>query len=245
MSGWMWRAPKLMTGSGAAASTHARAAVAQPVDWASMPEEGRLVQPEPAVAGADPEHDLLRPDDVAVVQRLEPRLGRVGLGEHVAEQVARLVDPAQDGVLAGEDLHRHERIAAFLLEDRLGAREIDIGRVARQDLVRRPRARQAHQSGSAPLPPGCPASVPSTGSGEAASVAYESAPEAAAWPRSTGASVVAADDQDRAGRSPADARRRRRRDGAKGAIQNDVEQWRSQEGAHDIDLGGEPRSRLR
>ena len=37
MSGWMCLAPKLMTGSGAAASTHWRAAVAQPVDWASMP----------------------------------------------------------------------------------------------------------------------------------------------------------------------------------------------------------------
>ena len=31
MSGWMCRAPKLMTGSGAAASTHSRAAVAHPM----------------------------------------------------------------------------------------------------------------------------------------------------------------------------------------------------------------------
>ena len=37
MSGWTCRAPKLMTGSGEATSTHSRAAVAQPVDWASMP----------------------------------------------------------------------------------------------------------------------------------------------------------------------------------------------------------------
>ena len=37
MSGWTCRAPNVMTGSGAAASTHSRAAVAQPVDWASMP----------------------------------------------------------------------------------------------------------------------------------------------------------------------------------------------------------------
>ena len=55
-----------MTGFGAAASTHSRAAVAQPVDWASMPEDRRLVQAEPAVAGADPEDDLLGPDPVAV-----------------------------------------------------------------------------------------------------------------------------------------------------------------------------------
>ena len=45
MSGWMWRAPKLMTGSGAAASTHARAAVAQPVDWASMPRKAVSYRP--------------------------------------------------------------------------------------------------------------------------------------------------------------------------------------------------------
>ena len=37
MSGWTWRAPNEMTGRGAATSTHSRAAVAQPVDWASMP----------------------------------------------------------------------------------------------------------------------------------------------------------------------------------------------------------------
>ena len=45
MSGWMWRAPKLMTGSGAAASTHSRAAVAQPVDWASMPRNAVSYSP--------------------------------------------------------------------------------------------------------------------------------------------------------------------------------------------------------
>ena len=138
-------------------------------------EERRLVQPEPAVAGADAQDDLLGDDVVAVGQRLEPGLGRVGAGEHVAEEVARLVDAAQDGVLAGEDLHRHEGVATLLGEDRLGAREIDIGRVAREDLVRRPRARQAHQSGSAPLAPGSPAWVSSTWSGVAASVAYGSA----------------------------------------------------------------------
>src|SRR5207344_2482750 len=94
--------------------------------------------------------------------------------EHMTEEVARLIDAAQDAVLAREDLHRHERIATLLGEDRLGAREIDIGRVAREDLVRRPRARQAHQSGSAPLAPVPSTSVPSTGSGVAASVAYGS-----------------------------------------------------------------------
>ncbi len=37
MSGWTCRAPKEMTGCGAADSTHWRDAVAQPVDCASMP----------------------------------------------------------------------------------------------------------------------------------------------------------------------------------------------------------------
>ena len=138
------------------------------------PEERRLVQPEPPIAGADAEDDLLRLDHVAVVERLELGLGGIGAGQHVAEQVARLVDPAQDGVLAGEDLHRDQRIETLLLEDALGTREIDVSRVARQDLVRRPRARQTHQSGSAPLPPSSPTSTGRAGSGEAASVAYGS-----------------------------------------------------------------------
>ena len=37
MSGWTCRAPNEMIGSGAAAWTTSRAAVAQPVDWASIP----------------------------------------------------------------------------------------------------------------------------------------------------------------------------------------------------------------
>ena len=114
------------------------------------------------------------PIDVPVVERLELGLGRVGAGQDVAEQVARLVDAAQDGVLAGEDLHRDERVEALLLEDALGTREIDVSRVARQDLVRRPRARQTHQSGSAPLAPSSPTSTGPAGSEEAASVAYGS-----------------------------------------------------------------------
>ncbi len=37
MSGWTWRAPNDTTGSGAATSTHSRAAVAQPVDCDIIP----------------------------------------------------------------------------------------------------------------------------------------------------------------------------------------------------------------
>ena len=60
-------------------------------------------------------------------------------------QVLRLVDPAQDRVLAGEDLHRDDGVEALALEDRLGAGEVDVGRVAGQDLARRPGADEAHQ----------------------------------------------------------------------------------------------------
>ena len=48
------------------------------------PEDRRLVQAEPAVARADPEDDLLRPERVAVVERLDRDLRRVGLAEDVA-----------------------------------------------------------------------------------------------------------------------------------------------------------------
>ena len=85
-------------------------------------------------------------------RRTAPRAAsrRIGLREHVAEQVLGLVDAAQDGVLAGEDLHRHQRVEPLRLEDPLGTREVHVGRVARQDLAGRPGALQAHQSGSAP-----------------------------------------------------------------------------------------------
>src|SRR6476646_4830317 len=121
MSGWMWRAPKLITGSGAATSTHARAAVAQPVDWASIPRNAVSYSPNCRYRA------------------------RIRSRQDVAEQVARFVDAAQHGVHPGEDLHRDERIAAFLGQDALSTLEVDVGRVAREDLVRRPRARQTHQ----------------------------------------------------------------------------------------------------
>ena len=87
MSGWMWRAPKLMTGSGRR-DVDAGAGGGRPAGrLGEHPEEGRLVQPEPAIARPDPQDDLLGLDDVAVVERLEAGLGRVRAGEHVAQQV--------------------------------------------------------------------------------------------------------------------------------------------------------------
>jgi len=112
------------------------------------PQEGCLVQPELAVAGADAEDDLLRADLVAVVERFEARLTGIGVRQDVPEQVLRLVDPAQHGVLPCEDLHGHERIATFRCEDPFGSREVHVGGVARQDLDGRSGALHAHQAGT-------------------------------------------------------------------------------------------------
>ena len=211
MSGWMCRAPNEMTGSGAAASTHSRAAVAQPVDWASIPRIAVSYSPNCAIARADPQHDLLGRDPVAVGERLELRLARVRRGEHVAEQVLRLVDPAQDGLAAGEDLHRHDRVEALALEDLVGPREVDVGRVAGQDLVRRAGSLEAHRSGSTPAAGRLAgrhrrrARSPDRRGGECRRCVCQPCPTAAR-PRPT-APAVAAD----ASRRHPDPRRRRRR----------------------------------
>ena len=146
MSGWTCRAPNEITGKGLATSTTSRAAVAQPVDWASMPRIAVSYRPTCAVAGADPEDDLLRRDRVTVIERFDPGLGEVGIGQDVAEKVLRLVDPAQDRVLAGEQLHRDDRIETLLLEDRRRPREIDVGRIAGQDFARRSGSDETHQA---------------------------------------------------------------------------------------------------
>src|SRR5207247_4870513 len=69
----------------------------------------------------------------------------IGRREDVADQVLRLVDAAQDRVLTGEDLHCHERIEPLPLEDAGRAGEIDVGRIARENLARRARSNQPHQ----------------------------------------------------------------------------------------------------
>ena len=162
------------------------------------PEEGGLVQPEPAVPRPDAEHDLLWFDQVAVAERLELGLGRVGRRKHVAQEVLGLVDAAQDSRLAGEDLHGHDGIEPFALEDRLGASEVDVRRIAGQDLRRGPRSTHPHQpdpapvsrsSGTAPLggPSGVAASVAygcvASGSGPATAPRPAAVPDPAAAPR--------------------------------------------------------------
>ena len=77
-------------------------------------------------------------------------LGLVRVAEDVGEQVLRLVDPAQDAFPAAEHLHDDHRVEAFTLEDALGPGEVDVGRLARQDLLRRTCSEDPHQ-------PLCPA----------------------------------------------------------------------------------------
>ena len=101
------------------------------------PEDRRLVEPERAIPRADPEHDLLRLERVAVVERFDDGFGLRSLAEHVREQHLGLVDAAQDPRLAREDLHDHDRVHAFAREDLLRPGEVDVSRVARQHLDRR------------------------------------------------------------------------------------------------------------
>ena len=107
-------------------------------------QHGRLVQGKGSVASADPEDDLLGRDEIAVRQCLHDRARLVG--EDVTDEIRGLPHAAQDGVLAAKDLHRDHGIDALAVEDAAGSGEVDVGRRAGQDLVRRAIARQAHQA---------------------------------------------------------------------------------------------------
>ena len=100
-SGWTWRAPKLMTGSGAAASTHSRAAVAQPVDWASIPSIAVSYRPNWRYRAR-----MRRTTSLGAMRSPSASASRRGLavgrpGQHVGEQDLGLVDAAQDARRAG------------------------------------------------------------------------------------------------------------------------------------------------
>ena len=143
MSGWMCRAPKLMTGSGAAVSTHSRAAVAQPVDWASIPRNAVSYRPNwryRARIRSTISLGATRSPSLSASSCVSAGSAR---GEDVAKQVLRLIDAAQDGRLAGEDLHRDDGVEAFLAQDALRAREVDVRRIPGQDLGRGPRSAHA------------------------------------------------------------------------------------------------------
>ena len=51
------------------------------------------------------------------LERLDARLVRIAVREDVADQVLRLVDPAQHRVLTGEHLHRDDGVEALALQD--------------------------------------------------------------------------------------------------------------------------------
>ena len=150
MSGWMWRAPKLMTGSGAAASTtRARPSPSRSTGRASRGTPSRTARTGgsgPGSAGRSPSGSIRSPSSSAS----SCVSAGSAVGQDVAEEVLRLVDPAQHRVLPGEDLHRHDGVEALALEDAVGPREVDVGRIAGQDLVRGSSALEAHRSGSAP-----------------------------------------------------------------------------------------------
>ena len=63
----------------------------------------------------------------------------------MGEEVLDLVDAAQHRLASGEDLHRHDRVEALALEDPVGAREVDVGRFAGEDLAGGPRSADDHQ----------------------------------------------------------------------------------------------------
>ena len=146
MSGWTWRAPNEMTGSGAAAVDALARGRGPARRLGEHAQQRRLVQPEGPVAGGDSERDLLRRDGVAVVERLDRDLRRVRARQGVREEVLDLVDAAQDGLAAAEDLHRHDGIEALALEDAVRAREVDVGGLAGQDLAGGPGSADDHQS---------------------------------------------------------------------------------------------------
>ena len=106
-------------------------------------EVDRLEVGEQRVVALDRHHRLPRLDLVALVQRVDLELVPAVLPRAVGapppgalpEHRERLVDPAEDRVLALEDLHQHARVAIVELERRLRVVEVDVGVVALADLL--------------------------------------------------------------------------------------------------------------
>ena len=136
ISGWTWRAPNEITGCGAAASTHSRAAVAQPVDCESIPRIAVSYRANRLYRARIRSTISLGADPVAVLERVHAGHGWIAGGEDVADEVLRLVHAAQDRVFATEDLHRDDGVDALPFEDALRAGEVHVTRRAGQDLRR-------------------------------------------------------------------------------------------------------------
>ena len=100
------------------------------------PEDGGLVQPEGGVAGRDAHHHFLRSDPIPIPQGEDcwRRIEALAVAEDLAEIGQRLLRPAQDRLLAGEDLHRHHRVEVLGGKDAARSLEVDIGRLAGKHL---------------------------------------------------------------------------------------------------------------
>src|SRR5437762_10158938 len=110
---------------GAAAGQHAK--------------HGGFVQAEALVAADDAHGGFRGGEGVALFERPQLTL-ELGL----TQQLTNLFDAAQDAFIAREDLHRHDGVEAFGLEDLVGAAEVDVSRVAVQDVPRDVEGRLAH-----------------------------------------------------------------------------------------------------
>ena len=114
MSGWTWRAPNEITGIGlgdidafAWPRSPSRSTGRACRGWRSR--TARTGDSEPGSGGRPPSARSCR-------RRRATRSGVSAgslAGENVAEQVLGLLDPAHDRVLAGEELHRDERVEAL------------------------------------------------------------------------------------------------------------------------------------
>jgi hypothetical protein len=107
------------------------------------PQVDGLEVGEQRVVALDRHHGLPRRDLVALVQRVHlepipavlPRAVGAAAAGALAQHRDRLVDAAEDRVLALEDLHQDARVAALELERRLRVVEVDVGVVALADLL--------------------------------------------------------------------------------------------------------------
>ena len=178
MSGWTWRAPKLITGSGRG-DVDAVAGSRRPAGrLREHPEHRGLVQPEPAIARPDAEDDLLGLDRVAVLRAIRagsrsgPRRRGRGRGGSAPRR-------CRTGRPAGARTPPSSRADRALPCRGSSRRARSTRRPSRpKDLVRRTSTGQPHQSGSAPV---CASSRGwvSGGAEVAASVPYASPRERA------------------------------------------------------------------
>ena len=119
MSGWTWRAPNEMTGSGAG-DVDALARRGRPAGRLGQhPEDRGLVQPEPGGSGrgSGGRSPWARSRSPSSSASSCVSVGSASARTWPSRFLASSI-PHRTRVLAGEDLHRHERVEALALEDR-------------------------------------------------------------------------------------------------------------------------------